>query len=56
MSVTTFGDLVTEAEQVLLALARQREPAAPGLAAGWPAFSRRAVHAITAATGARDPR
>jgi hypothetical protein len=56
MSVTTFGDLVSEAEQVLLALARQREPAAPGLAAGWPAFSRRAVHAITAATGARDPR
>ncbi len=56
MSVTTFGDLVTEAEQVLLALARQREPNAPGLAAGWPTFSRRAVHAITAATGARDPR
>ncbi len=56
MSVTTFGDLVTEAEQVLLVLARQREPDALGLAAGWPAFSRRAVHAITAATGARDPR
>ncbi len=56
MSVTTFGDLVTEAEQVLIELARQREPNAPGLAAGWPAFSRRAVHAITAATGARDPR
>jgi len=56
MSVTTFGDLVTEAEQVLLVLARQREPDAPGLAAGWPTFSRRAVHAITAATGARDPR
>ncbi len=56
MSVTTFGDLVTEAEQVLLELTRQREPNALGLAAGWPAFSRRAVHAITAATGARDPR
>ncbi len=56
MSVTTFGDLVTEAEQVLIELARQREPDALGLAAGWPAFSRRAVHAITAATGARDPR
>ncbi len=56
MSVTTFGDLVTEAEQVLLALARQREPDALGLAAGWPAFIRRAVHAISAATGARDPR
>jgi len=55
MSVTTFGDLVTEAEQVLLVLARQREPDALGLAAGWPALSRRAVHAITAATGARDP-
>ncbi len=56
MSVTTFGDLVTAAEQVLLVLARQREPDALGLAVGWPAFSRRAVHAITAATGARDPR
>jgi len=56
MSVTTFGDLVTEGEQVLLVLARQREPDALGLAAGWPAFSRRAVHAISAATGARDPR
>jgi len=56
MSVTTFGDLVTEAEQVLIVLACQREPNAPGLAAGWPTFTRRAVHAITAATGARDPR
>ncbi len=56
MSVTTFGDLLTEAEQVLIVLARQREPDALKLAAGWPAFSRRAVHAITAATGARDPR
>jgi len=56
VSVTTFGDLVTEAEQVLIALARQRDEDALGLAAGWHAFSRRAVHAITAATGARDPR
>ncbi len=29
MSVTTFGDLVTEAEQVLIVLACQREPNAP---------------------------
>ena len=56
MSVTTFGDLVTEAEQVLIALARQREPDPVGLAAAWPDFSRRALHAITAACGARDPR
>ena len=56
MSVTTFGDLVTEAEQVVVALARQREPDPLGLAAGWPDFSRRALHAITAACGARDPR
>ena len=56
MSVTSFGDLVTEAEQVLIALARQREPDPLGLAAAWPDFSRRALHAITAAYGARDPR
>ncbi len=56
MSVTTFGDLLTEAEQVLIALAGQREPDPPGLAAAWPDFSRRAVHAISAAAGARDPR
>jgi len=56
LSVTTFGDLVTDAEQVLIALARQREPDALALVIGWPDFSRRAVHAITAATGARDPR
>ncbi|MDQ2796937.1 MAG: hypothetical protein M3Y06_07225 [Actinomycetota bacterium] len=56
MSVTTFGDLLTDAEQVLIALARQRVPDALALAIGWPDFSRRAVHAITAATGARDPR
>jgi len=54
MSVTTFGDLLTEAEQVLIVLARQRELDALGLAAGGPAFSRRAVHAITAATGIAD--
>ncbi len=56
MSVTTFGDLLTDAEQVVMALARQREPDAVALAVGWPGFARRAAHAITAATGARDPR
>jgi len=56
VSVTTFGDLLTEAEQVLIALAGQREPDPLGLAAAWPGFSRRAVHAITAAAGARNPR
>jgi len=56
MSVTTFGDLLTEAEQVLIALAGQREPDPQGLAASWPDFSRRAVHTMTAAAGARDPR
>lgn len=56
MSVTTFGDMVIEAERVLTLLAATREPNAPALAAGWPDFSRRATHAITAATGARDPR
>jgi len=56
VSVTTFGDLVTQAEQVLIALARRRERDARGLAAGWPDFSRRATYAITAATGVRDPR
>ena len=56
MSVTTFGDLLTQAEQVLIALAGQRGPDPLGLAAAWLDFSRRAVHAITAAAGARDPR
>jgi len=56
VSVTTFGDLLTQAEQVLIALAGQREPDPQGLAAAWPDFSRRAVHAITAAAGARGPR
>lgn len=39
MSVTTFGDLLTQAEQVLIALAGQREPDPPGLPAAWPDFS-----------------
>lgn len=56
MSVTSFGDMVIEAEQVLTLLAATRELNAPALAAAWPDFSRRATHAITAATGARDPR
>jgi len=56
VSVTTFGDLLTQAEQVLIALAGQRDPDPLGLAAAWPDYSRRAVHAITAAAGARDPR
>ncbi len=56
MSVTTFGDLLTDAEQVVMALARQREPDAVALAVGWPDFAQRTAHAITAATGARDPR
>lgn len=56
MSVTTFGDMVIEAERVLTLLAATRELNAPALAAAWPDFSRRAIHAITAATGARDPR
>jgi len=56
VSVTTFGDLLTQAEQVLIALAGQRGPDPLGLAAAWLDFSRRAVHAITAAAGARDPR
>src|SRR6185503_5991177 len=37
-------------------LAATRELNAPALAAAWPDFCRRAIHAITAATGARDPR
>jgi len=41
---------------VLIALAGQRGPDPLGLPAAWPDFSRRAVHAITAAAGARDPR
>ena len=56
MSVTSFGDMVIEAERVLTLLAGTRELNAPALAAAWPDFSRRATHAITAATGARDPR
>jgi hypothetical protein len=56
VSVTSFGDLVIEAERVLTQLAATREVNAPGLAAAWPDFCRRAIHAITAATGARDPR
>jgi|GEM_PF-2325921 len=56
MSVTTFGDMVIEAERVLTILAATRELNALDLAADWPDFSRRATHAITAATGARDPR
>jgi len=56
VSVTSFGDLVIEAEQVLTQLAAARDVNAPALAAAWPDFCRRAIHAITAATGARDPR
>jgi len=56
VSVTSFGDLVIEAERVLTQLAATRDVNAPALAAAWPDFCRRAVHAITAATGARDPR
>ena len=56
MSVTSFGDLVIEAERVLTQLAATRDLNAPALAAAWPDFCRRAIHAITAATGARDPR
>ena len=56
MSLTSFGDLVIEAERVLTQLAATRDVNAPALAAAWPDFCRRAVHAITAATGARDPR
>jgi len=37
-------------------LAATREFNAPALAAAWPDFCRGAIHAITAATGARDPR
>jgi hypothetical protein len=56
VSVTSFGDLVTEAQRVLTRLAATRELNAPALAAAWPDFCRRAIHAIAAATGARDPR
>jgi hypothetical protein len=55
VSVTSFGDMVIEAERVLTQLAATRELNAPALAAAWPGFCRRAIHAITAATGARDP-
>jgi hypothetical protein len=56
MSVTSFGDMVIEAERVLMLLAATRELNALALVAAWPGFCRRATHAITAATGARDPR
>jgi hypothetical protein len=56
VSVTSFGDLVIEAERVLTQLAATRDVNSPALAAAWPDFCRRAIHAITAATGARDPR
>ncbi|MHB8187345.1 MAG: hypothetical protein ACYDDU_15000 [Dermatophilaceae bacterium] len=56
MSVTSFGDMVIEAERVLTQLAATRDVSAPALATAWPDFCRRAIHAITAATGARDPR
>jgi hypothetical protein len=56
VSVTSFGDMVIEAEQVLTQLAATRDLNAPALAAAWPDFCRRAIHAITATTGARDPR
>ena len=51
MSLTTFGDLLTEAEAVLTDLAARRSLDAAGMVAGWQLFARRAVHAITAATG-----
>jgi hypothetical protein len=56
VSVTSFGDLVTEAERVLTHLVVLREPDALALAGAWPDFCRRAIHAVTAATGVRDPR
>ncbi|MGV1008091.1 MAG: hypothetical protein ACOYBY_05725 [Dermatophilaceae bacterium] len=56
MSLTTFGDLLTEAEDVLTELAARRSLDAAGMVAGWQPFARRAVHAVTAATGERDPR
>ena len=54
--MTSFGDLLIEAERVLTRLAATREFNAPALAAAWPDPCRRAIHASTAATGARDPR
>src|SRR5665647_662155 len=48
--------MVIEAERVLTQLSATRDVNAPALAAAWPDFCRRAIHAITAATGARDPR
>ena len=56
VSLTTFGDLLTEAEAVLTGLASRRTLDAAGMVDGWQLFARRAVHAITAATGDRDPR
>ena len=56
MSVTSVGDLVIEAERVLTQLAATRDVSAPALAAAWPDFCRPSIHAIRAATGARDPR
>ena len=47
--------MVTEAERVLTQLAATPDVNAPAVAAAWPDFCRRAIHAITAATGARDP-
>ena len=52
----TFGDLLTEADEVLTDLAARRSLGAAGMVAGWQLFVRRAVYAITAATGDRDPR
>ena len=56
MSLTTFADLLTEADAVLTDLAARRSLDAAGMVAGWQLFARRALHAITAATGDRDPR
>ena len=56
MSLTTFADLVTEAERTLTELVTRRTLDHRRLAATWPLFSHRAVHAITAATGARPAR
>jgi hypothetical protein len=53
--VISVGDMVIEAERVLTRLAATRELTAPALDAAWPNYCRRAIHAITAATGARDP-
>jgi hypothetical protein len=56
MSVTTFGDLLSEAEVTVCALAAQRQPEPGPLLAAWPAFCHSAMHAIRATTGDRDPR